>query len=123
MKPTLSFSAAFSAPEAPERAPGMIATAASAAAAVAAAAVTTTDDRMLDSDFIDGCCGFPGRGARRAQPETVQRSGTKTSPNDAGAADPARPRPREIKISTTTVARYGKDDMNWEGIGRLIAWA
>ena len=60
---------------------------------------------------------FARKSPARPQPEMVQRSGTKTSPKDAGAADPARPRRREIAISTTTVARYGKDDMNWEGIG------
>jgi hypothetical protein len=59
----------------------------------------------------------PAAAPARAQPAIVQRSGTKTSPSDAGAADPARPRRREIAISTTTVARYGKDDMNWDGIG------
>src|ERR1700724_1273261 len=118
MKPTLSLSGAFSAP----LAIGMTAAAASAAAA-AAAAVAITGKRMFDSGCFDGVLWFPWpRAPVRALPETVQRSGTNTSPSDAGAPDP-RPRPREIAISTTTVARYGNDDMNCDGIGRLMAWA
>src|SRR5206468_11581812 len=67
MKPTLSLSAVFSTPAAPE----MIATAASEAAAPAAAAVTT-EDRMFDSAHYRRGCGFSSRGAR--PPATGERS-------------------------------------------------
>src|SRR5580692_134126 len=45
------------------------------------------------------------RSARRACSRNDQRSGTKTTPRDAGAADPAMPRVREINTRTMTVAR------------------
>src|SRR5215468_7710944 len=113
MKPTLSLSAPFSAPAAP----GINAKAAREAAAAAAAAVTTEGRIFRLRVLSTGTVVSPPAAPARPRPEIVQRSGTKASPNDAGAADPARPRRREIAISTTVVARYGKEDMNWDGIG------
>src|ERR1700722_19432866 len=56
-------------------------------------------------------------------PETQnQRSGTNTVPSAAGAVEPPV-LAREIKTRTMTVAKYGRDDMNCEGIPRLNAWA
>ncbi len=101
---------------APGMVPGMMAATANAAAAAAAAAVATTLISCSNSGFFDGWCGCPDAAPARAQPVAVQRSGTNTRPNEAGAADPARPRPRDIATSTITVARYGKDDMNCEGM-------
>src|ERR1700720_449000 len=69
MKPTLSLSAAFSAPSAPERTPGMMAAALSAAAATVAAAAAT-DNRMFASNSIDGYRSFPAAPPARAQPES-----------------------------------------------------
>src|SRR6202023_3454081 len=87
------------------------------AARVAAAAATMSIFRMSISAFFDG--RFELSGSARpvhALSGGLQRSGTKTRPSDAGAADLILPRAPEITTSTTTVARYGKDDISWEGM-------
>jgi len=78
MKPTFSFSAAGA--EDPV-----------AASAAAAIATVIKDLRMVSTPVPDGL--------------RAQRSGTKAVPRDAGAADPATPRVRDIKTRTRTVAR------------------
>src|ERR1700730_13579531 len=100
------------------------------AARAAAAAATMSIFRMSVSAFSDG--RFELSGSARpvhAHSGGLQRSGTKTRPSDAGAADLTVPRAPEITTSTTTVARYGKDDISWEGMpkpapcaGREPSW-
>ena len=52
----------------------------------------------------------------RGRPEgETQRSGTNTVPSAAGAVEPPV-RVRDSSTSTMTVARYGSDDMNCDGI-------
>ena len=56
--------------------------------------------------FIPLIFAVPLRAKRPNAPAgRSQRSGTNTTPSDAGAADPAVPRVREINTRTTTVAR------------------
>jgi len=54
---------------------------------------------------VQRALGFPERGARPRCSGAIQRSGTNTRPSDAGAADPAFARAREMTTSTTIVAR------------------
>src|ERR1700723_3599766 len=102
MKPTFNLSAAYVAPNVP-------------AAIVRTAAMATTfhffmillrvGQTGVSSQFpLEKPPNKPPRAKRpqRAR-RTVQRSGTKTTPSDAGAADPAVPRVLEINTRTTTV--------------------
>src|ERR1700761_3897731 len=74
--------------------------------------------------FLMGFSGLP-KGwtiepeAHAPQPRAsgIYRSGTNTVPNAAGAVEPPV-LAREIRTRTMTVARYGKDDMNCEGMPR-----
>jgi len=71
--------------------------------------------------LLTGVQDFPGGGAR-PQPAIVQRSGTKTSPRMPAPRNWQGRGDAKFAINATTVARYGKDDMNSDGIGTWSAW-
>src|SRR5215475_15543972 len=111
MNPTFSLAGAFPWAEASR-------TLAPVAAASVAAAIMIF--RIVCSGFVDGWFSLsPQRAAPvHACRGDSQRSGTNTRPSEAGAVDPAVLRAREITTSTSTVARYGNDDISCEGMPR-----